>query len=123
MGLFDRWLNRPAPARRQPAFEPTYELTVKIGDEVSSIEIPIEPDWGFSTESTAQGPRQTASQCWIPATREVEVGGRRIRGLIYVGQNLPGADTEYWLEPGLINPTLPATTAPGEPPAGRPLPG
>jgi TerB N-terminal domain len=119
MGLFDRWLNRPAPAHRQPAFEPTYELTVRIGDEVSSIEIPIEPDWGFSTESAAQGPRQTASQCWIPASRGVEVGGRRIRGLIYVGENLPGADTEYWLEPALINPTLPATTAaPGEPPAG-----
>lgn len=119
MGLFDRWLNRPAPAHRQPAFEPTYELTVRIGDEVSSIEIPIEPDWGFSTESAAQGPRQTASQCWIPASRGVEVGGRRIRGLIYVGENLPGADTEYWLEPALINPTLPATAAaPGEPPAG-----
>jgi uncharacterized tellurite resistance protein B-like protein len=117
MGLFDRWLNRPGPARRQPAFEPTYELTVRIGDEVSSIEIPIEPDWGFSTESAAQGPRQKA--CWIPATGEVEVGGRRIGGLIYVGQNLPGADTEYWLEPALIDPTLPATTAaPGEPPAG-----
>ncbi len=119
MGLFDRWLNRPAPARPQPPHEPTYELTVRIGDEVSSIEIPVEPDWGFSNESAAQGPRQTASQCWIPATREVEVGGRRIGGLIYVGQNLPGADTEYWLEPGLINPTLPTTTAaPGEPPAG-----
>jgi uncharacterized tellurite resistance protein B-like protein len=119
MGLFDRWLNRPAPARRQPAFEPTYELTVRIGDDVSSIEIPIEPDWGFSTESAARGPRQTASQCWIPASREVEIGGRRIRGLIYVGENLAGADTEYWLEPALIDPTLPATTAaPGEPPAG-----
>jgi uncharacterized tellurite resistance protein B-like protein len=119
MGFFDRWRDRPAPARRQPAYEPTYELTVRIGDEVSSIEIPIEPDWGFSTESAAQGPRQTASECWIPATRDVEIGGRHIRGLIYVGQNLPGADTEYWLEPGLIDPTLPATVAaPGELPAG-----
>jgi len=119
MGLFDRWRNRPAPARRQPAYEPTYELTVKIGDEVSSIEIPVEPDWGFSTESAAPGPRQTASQCWVPASREVEIGGRRIRGLLYVGENLPGADTEYWLEPALIDPTLPVTTAaPGEPPAG-----
>lgn len=119
MGLFDRWRNRPAPARRQPAYEPTYELTVRIGDEMSSIEIPVEPDWGFPTESAARGPRQTASQCWIPASREGEVGGRRIRGLVYVGENLPGADTEYWLEPALINPTLPATTAaPGEPSAG-----
>jgi uncharacterized tellurite resistance protein B-like protein len=119
MGLFDHWRNRPAPARRQPAYEPTYELTVRIGDEVSSIEIPVDPDWGFSTESAARGPRQTASQCWIPASQEVEVGGRRVRGLIYVGENLPGADTEYWLEPALINPTLPATiTAPGEPVAG-----
>jgi uncharacterized tellurite resistance protein B-like protein len=119
MGLFDRWRNQPAPARRQPAYEPAYELTVRIGDEVSSIEIPVEPDWGFSTERDARGPRQTTSQCWIPARREVEVGGRRIRGLIYVGENLPGADTEYWLEPALIDPTLPATTAaPGEPPAG-----
>jgi uncharacterized tellurite resistance protein B-like protein len=119
MGLFDRWLNRPAPARPQPAFEPTYEVTVRIGEETSSIEIPIEPDWGFSTGSAARGPRQTASQCWIPASREVEVAGRRIRGLIYVGENLPGADTEYWIEPALIDPTLPATTAaPGEPFAG-----
>lgn len=116
MGLFDRWLNRPAPERQQSTYEPAYELTVRIGDEVSSISIPVEPDWGFSTESDARGPRQDAAHCWVPASREIEVGGRTIRGLVYVGENLPAANDDYLLEPALIDPTLPtATAAPGEP--------
>lgn len=119
MGLFDRWRNRPGSHPRHTARQPTYELTVTIGDEVSSLSIPLEPDWGFSSESDLRGPHESAGQCWIPQGREFEIGRRRVRGLIYVGQNLPAANVDYLAEPALIDPTLPiATAVPGEPEVG-----
>lgn len=119
MKFFGRWRKQSALRHPQARPKPAFGLTVRIGDEVSSIEIPVEPDWGFSTESDPRRPRQDASQCWIPPAQEVVVGGRRIRGLVYVGENLPAADVEYWLEPGLIDPTLPTAAAvSGEPVVG-----
>lgn len=89
---------------------------MRVGSEVSNFSIPIEPDWGFSDDADRRGAHQNATQCWIPATQEVEVRGRRLRGLVYVGEGLLAADADYLLEPALIDPTLLAPTAtPTEP--------
>jgi uncharacterized tellurite resistance protein B-like protein len=68
--------------------------------------VPVELDQIFSPE-TDSGPRRTASECWVPAGRTVEVGGRQIRGgLFYMGDGLHGADRTYISEPALVDPSL-----------------
>jgi len=67
--------------------------------------IPVDLDQVFAP--TDHGPRRTASECWIPADRAVEVGDRQIRGgLFYMGDGLRGADKSYIGEPALIDPSL-----------------
>lgn len=117
MGLFDRFRagRRPAPKpppRLPPKREspPAYELTVEIGNEVSRMIIPVDLDEVFAPEADER-PRQTASNCWVPANKAVEVAGRQIEGgLIYVGENLRGADKSYFGEPALIDPSLAVET-------------
>lgn len=68
--------------------------------------VPVDLDQVFASE-TESGPRRTAAECWVPADRTVEVGGRQIRGgLIYMGDGLRGADRSYIGEPALIDPSL-----------------
>jgi uncharacterized tellurite resistance protein B-like protein len=72
--------------------------------------IPVDLEEVFAPDEDER-PRQTASNCWIPADRSVEVGGRQIGGgLIYVGKNLRGADKYFIGEPALIDPSLPVGT-------------
>lgn len=111
MGFFDRFRSAPRPApttppQREP--QPSYELTVQIGEEISRISIPIHLDEDFVlVPDRDRGPRQEASECWIPAEQGIEVGGQRISGgLIYVGENLRGADNTYVTEPALVDPSL-----------------
>jgi uncharacterized tellurite resistance protein B-like protein len=68
--------------------------------------VPVDLDQIFAPE-TESGSRRAAAECWVPADRTVEVGGRQIRGgLIYMGDGLRGADKSYIGEPALIDPSL-----------------
>jgi uncharacterized tellurite resistance protein B-like protein len=67
--------------------------------------VPVDLDQVFAPAD--HGPCRTASECWTPADRTVEVGGRQIRGgLFYMGNGLRGADKSYIGEPALIDPHL-----------------
>jgi uncharacterized tellurite resistance protein B-like protein len=67
--------------------------------------VPVDLDQVFAPAD--HGPRRTAFECWVPADRTVEVGGRQIQGgLIYMGDGLRGADKSYVGEPALIDPSL-----------------
>jgi uncharacterized tellurite resistance protein B-like protein len=69
------------------------------------VVVPFDP--GQALAPAEYGTQRTASECWIPADRTVEVGGHQIRGgLIYVGAGLRGADKSYIGEPALIDPGL-----------------
>jgi uncharacterized tellurite resistance protein B-like protein len=113
MGLFDRIRagrrssrTLPPPLAPKPSSRPSYELTVDIGGEVSRLSIPIDFDEVFTPEAN-RGPNQTASQCWVPPGKTIEVGGQSISGgLVYVGENLRAADRDYIGEPALIDPKL-----------------
>jgi uncharacterized tellurite resistance protein B-like protein len=113
MGLFDRIRagrrssrTLPPPLAPQPSSRPSYELTVDIGGEVSRLSIPIDLDEVFAPEAHGV-PNQAASQCWVPAGKTIEIGGQSISGgLVYVGENLRGADRDYIGEPALIDPSL-----------------
>lgn len=113
MGLFDRFRGgrRTAPKLSPPlaperAAPPAYELTVEIGGEVSRMIVPVDLEQVFAPE-TDSGPSRTAAECWVPADRFVDVGGRQIGGgLFYMGDGLRGADKSYIGEPALIDPNL-----------------
>lgn len=110
MGIFDRFRAR-TPAPRQNHAESNYELTVRIGNEVSRVLIPIDP-YDSLDPLSSEGPRQEPGQCWRPAGAAVEIAGRQIEGgLVYVGTNLPAAEHDFLLEPALINPSLPVGSA------------
>jgi uncharacterized tellurite resistance protein B-like protein len=115
MGLFDRLLGtgEQNTASALPE-EPNFELTVTVGDEVSTFSIPIELTGEGPTFPDARqaGPPQTADQCWVPREREVEVAGRRIGGgLFYLGENLLSASRDFPIrEPALVDPTLEVAT-------------
>lgn len=108
MGFFDRLVGtgrqNTAPAG------PDFELTVTVGDEVSTFAIPIElTDEGPALlEPRREGPPQTADQCWVPSDREVELAGRRIGGgFFYLGENLSAGRRDLpSLEPTLVDPSL-----------------
>lgn len=112
MGIFDRLrTGNRAPAPRQAHSEPSYELTVRIGNETSRVLIPIDP-YDIEDARSPKSPRQEPGQCWKPAGSAVEIAGRQIGGgLIYVGANLPAAEHDFLLEPALINPSLPVGSA------------
>ncbi len=113
MGLFDRIRagrrssrTLPPPLAPKPSSRPSYELTVDIGGEVSRLSIPIDLDEVFTPEAN-RGPDQTASQCWVPPGKTIEIGGQSISGgLVFLGENLRGADKHYISEPALIDPSL-----------------
>jgi uncharacterized tellurite resistance protein B-like protein len=125
MGLFDRLTGQsrsretstPTPRAEQQA---SFKVTVSVGDEVSSYVVPIDLDSELvGIGERPDGPSQSASECWIPAGRGVEVAGRRIgSGFFYLGTNLGAADREFMNEPSLVNPSLVVTAAAngGEPP-------
>jgi uncharacterized tellurite resistance protein B-like protein len=111
VGLFDRLLGgeKPGPVSAVPE-EPNFELTVTIGDEVSTFSIPIELAGEGPTfpDPSQAGPPQTPDQCWVSREKEVEIAGRRIGGgLFYVGENLLSASAAFPVgEPALVDPTL-----------------
>jgi uncharacterized tellurite resistance protein B-like protein len=111
VGFLDRMLGtqRQTPPNLPPE-EPNFELTVTVGDEVSTFSIPLDlSDEEFSFAGPrCTGPQQTADQCWVLSDKAVEVAGRRIGGgLFYLGENLPTGDRQFPVpEPALIDPTL-----------------
>ena len=109
MGFLDR-LTGTGRQGAAPAEEPNFELTVTVGDEVSTFSIPVElTDEGPTfLDPHRDGPPQTADQCWVPSGREVEVAGRRIDGgLFYLGENLSVSGRGFpILEPALVDPSL-----------------
>jgi uncharacterized tellurite resistance protein B-like protein len=112
LGIFDRLRARNrTPAPRQNYAKPNYALTVRTGNEVSRVLLPIDP-YDSLDELSSEGPRQEPGQCWRPAGSAVEIAGRQIGGgLIYVGANLPAAEHDFLLEPALIDPGLPVGNA------------
>jgi uncharacterized tellurite resistance protein B-like protein len=113
VGLFDRIragrksaAKLPPPPPPNSAPRPAYELTIEIGGELSHMTVPVDLDQVLAPEAD-RGPRRTGSECWVPAGRAVEVGGRQIRdGLFYMGDGLRGADKSYIAEPALVDPSL-----------------
>jgi uncharacterized tellurite resistance protein B-like protein len=111
VGLFDRLLGTgEQDAASALPEEPNFELTVTVGDEVSTFSIPIEltGEGPIFPDPRQAGPPQTADQCWVPHEKEVEVAGRRIGGgLFYLGENLLSASRDFPIrEPALVDPTL-----------------
>lgn len=110
MGFFDRFRSprrhAPPPVRDHRP-QPNYELTVQIGEEISRISVPIDLEDFALLPDADQGPQQEAADCWVPAGQSVDIDGQRVSGgLVYVGENLRGADNTYLTEPALINPNL-----------------
>ncbi len=111
MGLFDRLIGTERQeAASASAEEPNFELTVTIGDEVSTFSIPVEltgEDPALPSPRRGQ-PAQTADQCWVPGGKNVEVAGRNISGgLFYLGSNLATGSRDFpILEPALVDPSL-----------------
>lgn len=61
-----------------------------------------------SPPSRREVPPDLADRLWVPAGREVLVGGYRISGgMIYAGTGLPGVGPWSDVEPALIDPSLP----------------
>jgi uncharacterized tellurite resistance protein B-like protein len=111
VGLLDRLLGTEGQdAASALPEEPNFELTVTIGDEVSTFSIPIELTGEGPTfaDPSQAGPPQTADECWVPREKEVEVAGRRVGGgLFYLGENLLSASRDFPIpEPALVDPTL-----------------
>lgn len=111
MGFFDRLLGSsgeipPSP----PPEEPNFELTVTIGDEVSTFSIPREPseDGPAFIDPRHTRSAESADQCWVSCQQEVEVASRRIAGgLFYRGENLLAGNHDFPIvEPALIDPSL-----------------
>jgi tellurite resistance protein len=108
MGLFDR-LTGTGRQKSAPS-ESNFELTVTVGDEISTFSIPIElTDEGPAfLDPQREGTPQTPDQCWVPSDREVELAGRHIGGgLFYLGENLSASGRGFpILEPALVDPSL-----------------
>lgn len=123
VGLFDRlFATGEQEAGSAPPEEPSFELTVTVGDEVSTFSIPIELMGEGSTfpDSPQAGPIQTADECWVSREREVQVAGRSIGGgLFYLGENLLSASHDFPIrEPALVDPALEVSSrASGEGPS------
>ncbi|HEY8502030.1 MAG TPA: TerB N-terminal domain-containing protein, partial [Solirubrobacterales bacterium] len=109
VGFFDRLLGTEREASLPPE-EPNFELTVTVGEEVSTFSIPIDltDDGPTFVDPRHARPPQTPDQCWVPRGREVEVAGRQIGGgLFYLGENLLAGNRDFpILEPALVDPTL-----------------
>jgi tellurite resistance protein len=109
MGLFDRFKSRTPVGVRPaaPAPTPTYEVTFTIGEEVSRLSVPIDLEDFSLVSEIDDGPREEASECWVPAGKSVDVGQHRIEGgLVYVGRRLAAAESSYLREPALLDPSL-----------------
>lgn len=105
MGLLERLIAAGAP-KRPPEPEPALEFTVTIGQETSRFSIPVDSD-SYDFEDVADdAPQQSAAECWRPLGEQIEIHGRQIKGGVYVGSGLRGADSTYIREPSLIDPAL-----------------
>ena len=96
--------------------EPGLTVQVRFGSRTSVIGIPAR-----SARSRRGRHHVSASphDCWIPDGTEIDVAGRTLRGLVYVGKDLDPVAAHPWIdiEPALIDPSLPvAATGTQSPP-------
>jgi uncharacterized tellurite resistance protein B-like protein len=114
MSFFDRLLGTEKQDPPEPYPEEVFELRVSLGGEGSTFSIPIDPAAERALRPARRpGPRQSADECWVSASEQIEVAGRQITtGHFYLGTNLLTAEREFpVVEPALVDPSLPVASS------------